>query len=178
MTEIWTIVPSISNYLVSDLGRVKGPNGRVLKPSLHKRTRRYVLRPWIRGHGRKNVRVASLVAEGFLGSRPPNTEINHKDGNALNNVLQNLEYVTHSENMRHAKLLGLMASGDRHMMRTHPEFIRYGSRCNFSKLTKEAVVEIRRRYVCGELQKSLAREFGIGQSNISMIVNLKSWRRP
>merc|ERR1712216_704505 len=39
----------------------------------------------------------------FLGPPPsPQHEVNHKDGNRGNNSLVNLEYVTHSENVKHA----------------------------------------------------------------------------
>lgn len=41
-----------------------------------------------------------LVAQHFIGERP--LEINHIDGNKDNNCVENLEYVTHSENQLHA----------------------------------------------------------------------------
>lgn len=51
--------------------------------------------------------VHSLVAEAFIGSRPLNHEINHKDGCKTNNHVSNLEYVIPSENIRHAFTTGL-----------------------------------------------------------------------
>jgi hypothetical protein len=57
---------------------------------------------------RRSVRVHVLVAEAFLGPRPPGMDINHKDAVKTNNRPENLEYVTHTENMRHAARMGLM----------------------------------------------------------------------
>lgn len=48
---------------------------------------------------RKAVYVHKLVAEYFLGPRPEGYEIDHIDGNYLNNKADNLRYVLHSENM-------------------------------------------------------------------------------
>lgn len=50
----------------------------------------------------KTYSVHRLVMEAFCGKRPVGKEINHIDGNRLNNRLENLEYVTHTENMKHA----------------------------------------------------------------------------
>lgn len=45
--------------------------------------------------------VHSLVAEAFLGPRPYGYDIDHIDGNKLNNNASNLRYVTHEDNMKH-----------------------------------------------------------------------------
>jgi len=53
--------------------------------------------------GGENVRVHKLIARAFIGEYPSTDHvINHKDGNKLNNRLENLEYISRSENGRHA----------------------------------------------------------------------------
>jgi hypothetical protein len=44
--------------------------------------------------------VHRLVARKYIGICPEGMEVNHKDGNRINNHWTNLEYVTHAENMR------------------------------------------------------------------------------
>ncbi len=45
-----------------------------------------------------------------------------------------------------------------------------------AKLTKENVIEIRRRVAMGEPQLSIAQSFGIARNNVSTIKHRKSWR--
>ncbi|MNB67628.1 hypothetical protein D3C87_914890 [compost metagenome] len=56
----------------------------------------------------KHYNVHRLVAAAFIGAAPPGRDkVNHKDGNKLNNHYTNLEWVSHSENIRHAFSTGL-----------------------------------------------------------------------
>lgn len=73
--------------------------GRMLKPSLN----------WC-GYYRvmlsartvkKERKIHALVARAFIGPRPAGLQVNHKDGNRLNNHASNLEYTTPGENTRH-----------------------------------------------------------------------------
>ena len=48
-----------------------------------------------------------LVAETFISNPDNKKEVNHKNGVRTDNDVQNLEWVTHSENMKHAYLIGL-----------------------------------------------------------------------
>lgn len=52
--------------------------------------------------------IHNLVMEAFVGPRPIGFEVNHIDGDKSNNNLWNLEYVTHKQNMLHAKETGLL----------------------------------------------------------------------
>ena len=50
--------------------------------------------------------VHHLVLETFVGPRPKGYECNHIDENKLNNRLDNLEWVTKQQNMRHSYYQG------------------------------------------------------------------------
>lgn len=58
----------------------------------------------------KNYTIHKLVASTFIGLVQDNMQVNHIDGNKLNNNLLNLEYVTPSENIHHAYNNKLMAN--------------------------------------------------------------------
>ena len=47
--------------------------------------------------------VHRLVVKAFISDIPDGMEVNHKDGNKQNNKVENLEIVTHKENMVHSR---------------------------------------------------------------------------
>lgn len=56
----------------------------------------------------KSTFVHILLAIAFIANPGQKPEINHKNGNKLDNSLDNLEWVTHAENMQHAYRIGLI----------------------------------------------------------------------
>ena len=52
---------------------------------------------------RKGLAVHTAIARTFLSEQyKDGLQVNHKDGNKLNNNINNLEWITGSENMRHS----------------------------------------------------------------------------
>lgn len=68
----------------------------------------YVRVKLTRNNKSKTVMLHRIVADAFLHNNENKRCVNHKDGNKLNNNVSNLEWVTHSENSRHAREIGLV----------------------------------------------------------------------
>jgi HNH endonuclease len=90
--EVWASHPTLTDYQISDLGRVRGPR-KVLK-TIPCRNRLYVYTQ-IRG---KVYAVHRLVLETFVGPCPEGHITCHSDGNPSNNRLTNLRWDTPKAN--------------------------------------------------------------------------------
>lgn len=106
--------------------------------------------------------VHRLIAQTFIPNPDNKPCVNHKDGNKLNNTVSNLEWVTHSENMRHAFDTGIYPA-------------RKGSKQNNAKLTEAIVAEIKQRLKVGVTGTLLAKEYGVAHGRIYDIKHGRSW---
>lgn len=98
-----------------------------------------------------------LVAEAFIGPREQGYEVDHKDGNKLNNSVLNLEYVTPRENTQRAFRLGLVSQK--------------GEKNANCKLSDSDVTQIRILGRNGLTQKSISKVFGISRSHVGAILS-------
>lgn len=104
--ERWSQIGD-TNYSVSSNGLVRNDKTNKLKSQTTKRDG-YNKVDLYDGGERSSKRVHRLVAEAFIPNPDNKPEINHIDGNKLNNDISNLEWVTGSENMIHAYETGLV----------------------------------------------------------------------
>jgi hypothetical protein len=101
--------------------------------------------------------IHRLVANAFLPNPEGKPQVNHKDGDKTNNAVDNLEWVTSSENGVHkCQVLGLHR----------------GSKHGNAKVTEEIVLVIRASTETGVV---LAKRYGVSRSVISEIKNRKAW---
>lgn len=99
--EQWKVVEGYNDrYEISSFGRVRNKKGKILNGGIH--TEGYHCVQLTSEFGAKFVRVHRLVAMYFIPNPDNKPCVNHKDGNKLNNCVDNLEWVSYSENNKHA----------------------------------------------------------------------------
>lgn len=137
--EIWkpvSIEPFNKHYQVSSLGRVKSLERKyVIKDTilkLHKDDDGYLHCGFNLRGLKKTLQVHRLVGLSFIPNPLNNPLINHKDGNRENNVIDNLEWVTPSENMIHSF---------RVLKRVHPLLGRTKGRCPVAKKVAKLAID-------------------------------------
>lgn len=109
-------------------------------------------------------RVHLIVAEAFFGARSEGQVTNHRDGNKLNNRLENLEYCTHAENMAHAGRTGLMPD-------------QKGERNGNAKLTAQDVEQIRQMVLeHGANITAVGRLYGVSRETVRGIIKFQYWK--
>lgn len=163
----WRLSPSFPCYEISEVGDVRrvvpgirgGRVGKVMKPYVRDDGYdAYILRRDNRSFHRK---AHQLVIEAFVGPPPSSKhEVRHKDGSRTNNHYSNLEWGTSAENKRDMLRHGTRMQGDSHAN---------------ARLTPCDIAEIKRRLAAGDLQRIIAEDFGVRQSQISRINTGVRW---
>lgn len=164
--ENWKDVVGYEEYfMISSKGRIYSKrSSKILKQTVGK-TGYFTLATRI--GGRKGLAVCfkihRLVAEAFIPVPEGKVEVNHKDGNKLNNSVDNLEWVTRSENALHAHATGLSVNAKKEESKN-------------SKLTEAVVQQIRKEYKPFQVtQRALAKKYGVSKTTIQSIVTDQVW---
>lgn len=145
--EIWKEIADNPNYLVSNYGRVKSSARAVNTKYGVRNKKEHILTPRdIHGYlhvGFNNSEgkliqplVHRLVMYAFVGIKPyPEWEIDHINGDSHDNRLENLEYVSSSENSKRAIALGLQT----------PESLSLSKKNR--KMTPAQIIEMKKQFL-------------------------------
>ena len=125
MVEIWKDIKGFENmYAVSNLGRVKSKARKVWNHNNYWIRPERILKAQVSDRGYLRIRLGHnktkctrrihrLVAEAFIPNPNNLPEVNHIDGDKLNNKVNNLEWISKSNNLKHAVQLGLLTPPSR-----------------------------------------------------------------
>lgn len=176
MKEEWRDIPGYEGfYQVSSLGNVRSVNryvtrsdgkilflkGRVLT-TFDSTTCNYKEVQLSYNNVPKKYMIHRLVAICFLGlDVSSDLEVNHKNGDKIDNRLCNLEIVTHKQNIKHS--IDTMLKND------------YGEKHVRAKLTNQQADDIRRMWWNGVKQVDMANMYGVCKQVINNIVHNKSY---
>lgn len=164
--EIWKDVIGYEGlYQVSNLGNVKSLGNefsrkeRLLKLSFQ--SKGYLTVVLQKDAKRKMVLVHRLVAEHFILNIYNKPQVNHINGIKTNNRVENLEWVSHRENLDHAINNDLTLKGEKNKK---------------SKLKDVDVIEIHSLLQKGTTTKELSETYNVSYSTIDGIRTNKYWK--
>ncbi len=163
----WHVIPGFPDYRINSVGTIKSLDryrnikfkhagsrprlypGKIIKPKLHRNGYLYVS---LENYGSCLRPVHHWVALTFLGPKLAKHQVNHIDGNKLNNAPSNLEYITAKDNVRHS--------------------IALNKRCT-QKLDISTVREVKKLLASGSSVKDTAKKLSIP---INLVHNIKAKR--
>ena len=148
MQEVWKDIPGYEGlYQASSMGRIRSVEGKVTHSTMHgvrhwhsrilkqKQTKDKCFRVTLwKDKTPKGWLVHRLVAMAFLGLPPEEKyTVNHKDGNRENNCVDNLEWLSLADNIRHGfdnglypkKEIVLQKDGERFRFSSYAEASRF-----------------------------------------------------
>lgn len=164
--EIWKDILGYKDiYQVSNTGKVMSlRNNKILKLSLCGRNRSKVgyYQVCLSLNSKlKYCMIHRLVAKAFIENPENKREVNHINGDSLNNYVDNLEWSTSKENHKHAYDTGLINDAGENNTR--------------SVLTNQQAREI--RALSGKIyQKEIGKIYGISQTHVSQIITNRIYK--
>jgi hypothetical protein len=164
MQEVWKQIKDFEDYKISNLGTVisyKNNKPKILKLADSGRGYKSV---WLCSQDKsKRYTIHRLVAAHFIENPQLLPEVNHIDGDKNNNSVNNLEWVSGYDNLKHARdVLGINKKGTNH---------------HAAKLTEQDVINIINLYKTGNYtQKQIAEIYNVGSRNVQKITSRTRWK--
>lgn len=153
--EEWRPIPGFEHRgEVSNLGRIRSRYGVIRKTVVSNNGYERVGLMKVGGKNTNYVTVHRLVALAFCPDYQDGYTVNHIDGNKLNNVATNLEWVSHKNNIRHAYRLGLRKNSHRKPIIPHSD--------------RGALLEARAK---GITYRELAERYGVNSASVWHFLN-------
>lgn len=152
-------------FMITDFGRLFSINGRwkgvrELKPAIGKKEGYYITNLRMKPK-HKYVRIHQLVGLHFVDNPDNKPQLNHEDGNKLNNHYTNLKWCTIAENIEHAVRTGLLdIKGEKH---------------HHAKLKDYDIQQIFDLRDKGLTHKNIAGIFGVCRQTIGDVLNRNLW---
>lgn len=159
---MWKQIENL-DYEINSEGIVRRISTKRIKKSF-KRTDGYIgIQLYLAKDKIKNYQLHRLIANTFIPNPESKQYVNHKDSNRENNLLNNLEWVTFEENVKHGYELGYASNK--------------GSKNGFSVLTEDKVLEIRKRREDEKISyQKLAEIYNVSYSCIAGIIQRTNWK--
>jgi len=153
-------------YEVSDMGRVRNARTGRMRKLVPGWCAEYLAVQLSKDNHETNFQVHVLVASAFLGPAPEGLEVNHKDGNKGNPKLLNLEYLTRSDNLKHAYRTGLRIPN-----------VPFGENHHAATLDHRQIQSLKEKRIEGLSYVALGTLFGVNFSTARRICSGQSRRR-
>ena len=158
--ETWVTIPSYPGYEASNLGQIRSWCWTINKHHCEMANFPKLKTIGVNDNGycivgighSANRRVHVLVAASFIGPKLPGMDVNHIDGNKQNNRVDNLEYLSRSDNHRHAFKLGLAKS---------PFTGVHGDAHRNTKISDADVKLLKEKFSKGVSRRTLATQYGL-----------------